>query len=95
VAISSWRPTPTSSDILLAAVGALRAPFERPRAIGTSLDRVRVVRGNTLLEAAWRPATQPVVADLSTRAVAAIAASLALPALEEGRAAQLAEAEGL
>jgi len=83
------------SDVLLAAVGALRAPFERPRAIGASLDRVRVVRGNTLLEAAWTPATQPVMADLSTRAVAAIAASLALPALDEARAAQLAEAEGL
>jgi len=53
------------------------------------------VRGNALLEAEWRPAMQPVIDAPQIRAVAAIAASLALPALDEERAAQLAEAEGL
>lgn len=83
------------TDVLITAIGTLRAPFEQPRQIDASLDRVRLVRGNALLEAEWRPATQPVNDLPQIRAVAAIAASLALPALDEERAAQLAEAEGL
>jgi hypothetical protein len=83
------------TDVLITAIGTLRASFEQPRPIDASLDRVRVVRGNALLEAEWRRATQPVIDAPHIRAVAAIAASLALPALDEERAAQLAEAEGL
>jgi hypothetical protein len=83
------------ADVLTTAMGTLRASFEQPRPIGASLDRVRVVRGNALLEAEWRPATRPVTDALQARAVAAMAASLALPGLAEERAAQLAEAEGL
>jgi hypothetical protein len=83
------------TDVLITAIGTLRASFEQPRQIDASLDRVRVVRGNALLEAEWRPATRPVNGAPQIRAVASIAASLALPALDEERAAQLAEAEGL
>jgi hypothetical protein len=81
------------TDVLNTAIGALRAPFEQPQPIGPSLDRIRLVRGNALFEAEWRPPAQPVIDALQMRAVAAIAASLALPALDEERAAQLAEAE--
>jgi hypothetical protein len=83
------------TDVLITAIGTLRASFEQPRQIDASLDRVRVVRGNALLEAEWRPATRPVNDPLHIRGVASIAASLALPALDEERAARLAEAEGL
>jgi hypothetical protein len=83
------------TDVLNTAIGTLRAPFEQPHLIDASLDRVRLVRGNALFEAEWRSPTQPVIDALQIRAVAAIAASLALPALDEERAAQLAKAEGL
>jgi len=80
---------------LAAAIGSLRAPSERPRPIDASLDRVRVVRGNALLEVEWRPAAGPAPDALGSRSVAAMAASLALPVLDEERAAMLAETEGL
>jgi len=83
------------ADVLNTAIGTLRAPFEQPHLTRASLDRIRLVRGNALFEAEWRPTTQPIIDALQVRAVAAIAASLALPALDEQRAAQLAEAEGL
>lgn len=78
--------------ILATAMGALRAPSERPSPAAAPVDRVRVVRGNAVVEAEWRPAagtTGP------ARAVAALAASLALPCLGSEEAAALAEAEGL
>jgi hypothetical protein len=80
---------------LVTAIGALRASFARPGPIGPSLDRVRVVRGNAVLEAEWRPATEPASDASRNRSVAAMAASLALPVLDEERAALLAEAEEL
>ena len=80
------------ADFLATAIGSLRAPSGP---IGASLDQVRVVRGNAVLEAEWRPATGPAVDGALSRGVAAIAASLALPVLDEERAAALAEAEGL
>jgi hypothetical protein len=83
------------TDVLNTTIGTLRAPFEQPHPIDASLDRVRLVRGNALFEAEWRPTRQPALDALQIRAVAAIAASLALSALDEERAAQLAEAEGL
>jgi Vault protein inter-alpha-trypsin domain/von Willebrand factor type A domain len=83
------------TNVLNTAIGTLRAPFEQPHLIDASLDRVRLVRGNALFEAEWRPPTQPVIDAPQIRAVAAIAASLALPTLDEERAALLAKAEGL
>jgi hypothetical protein len=80
---------------LAAAIGSLRAPSERPRPIAASLDRVRVVHGNALLEVEWRPAAGPAPDALRSRSVAAMAARLALPVLDEERAAMLAETEGL
>jgi hypothetical protein len=88
----------TGDDIagfLATAIAALRAPSEQQGPIGASLDRVRAVRGNAVLEAEWRPATGAASDALRHRNVAAMAASLALPVLDEERAAALAEAEGL
>lgn len=81
------------ADCLMTATAALRVTPERPPSIEGSLDRVRVVRGNAALEAEWRSAARPV--SVASRSVAAMAASLALPVLDEERAALLAEAEGL
>ncbi len=83
------------ADVLTTAIGSVRASFEQPHSVDGPLRHVRVVRGNALLDAEWRPATQTIVDEQQIRAVAAIAASLALPALSEESAAQLAEAEGL
>jgi hypothetical protein len=83
------------TDSLATAIGALRSPFERPGPIGALLDRVRVVCGNAILEAEWRPAAAPAADPACNRSVAAMAASLALPGLDAERAALLAESEGL
>jgi hypothetical protein len=80
---------------LATAIGSLRTPSERPGPVGTALERICVVRGNALLEAEWRPAAGPVSEALRHRSAAVMAASLALPILDEERAAALAEAEGL
>jgi hypothetical protein len=83
------------ADALAAAIGSLRAPCEGPGPVGASLERIRVVRGNAVLEAEWRPATAPSSDAPRRRCAAVMAASLALPVLDEERAAILAEAEGL
>jgi Vault protein inter-alpha-trypsin domain len=88
----------TGDDIvnfLTAAIGALRLPSEQPGPAGASLDRVRVVRGNTVLEAEWKPVKDRACDVPHNRCVAAMAASLALPVLDKEPAAALAEAEGL
>ncbi|MCM8627674.1 vWA domain-containing protein, partial [Accumulibacter sp.] len=82
-------------DFLLAAVDSLRAPFEAPPRIEGRIQHLRVVRGNAVIEADWRPARGGDSEDPYARAVAAFAASLALPCLDEEAAAALAEAEGL
>jgi Vault protein inter-alpha-trypsin domain/von Willebrand factor type A domain len=83
------------AELLATAIGALRAPSEQPGPAGASLDRVRVVRGNAVLEAEWRRMTVPAVDATCHRSVAAMAASLALPSLGKEHAAVLAQAEGL
>ncbi|WP_199699280.1 VIT domain-containing protein [Oleomonas cavernae] len=76
--------------VLAAAIGSLRLAAE-PVQVGDA-EHIRAVRGNALLEADWLAATG---AGPQGRAVAAVAAGLALPALDEERAAALAQAEGL
>jgi Vault protein inter-alpha-trypsin domain len=83
------------AELLAAAIGVLRAPSERPDSVGASLDRVRVVRGNAVLEAEWRRMTEPAVNAARHRSVAAMAVSLALASLGKEQAALLAQAEGL
>ena len=78
---------------MLAALASLRRPHRQPKALDRPLSRIEGTRGGALLTATWQ--TPPVESSVTTRAVAAFAASLALPALDEERAAALAEAEGL
>jgi hypothetical protein len=81
-------------DALEVAIGSLRGPSERPGPAGATLDRVRVVRGNAVLEE-WHAVTGRSSGARQYRSVAAMAASLALPVLDKERAALLEEAEGL
>jgi hypothetical protein len=83
------------ADFLAAAIGSLRAPCEQQGQIDASLDHVRVVRGNAVLEAEWRPMTEPARDAVPSRSIGAMAASLALSVLGKEQAAALAEAEGL
>jgi Vault protein inter-alpha-trypsin domain/von Willebrand factor type A domain len=83
------------ADTLSAAIASLRTASERPHAFEATLDHVRLTRAGAVLEAQWRPAAASLEASVKARAVAAMAASLALPALDETRAATLAEGEGL
>jgi hypothetical protein len=80
---------------LAACMGTLRRSSEIPAPIVGELQRVKSCRSGALLSAEWRPAIEPVGDTILARAVAAVAASLALPALSAEAATSLAAAEGL
>jgi hypothetical protein len=82
-------------DIMIAAIQTLRRPCEAPARVSGELRELKLRRGNTSLSAEWRTPTGPADQTVSSRAVAAVSASLALPALESEAAAALAETEGL
>lgn len=87
----------SGSDIeraLSAAIGALRRPASVPARIIGPLREIQVFRNNASIAARWRPAEISAEGDVS-RGTAALAASLALPLLDEDAAAELAETEGL
>lgn len=88
----------TSADlqhVLVAAIEALRQRHERPRRMKSGFRHIEAARGNAILSAEWRKTKgQPKVTDLG-RAVAAVSANIALPALPVEAATKLAEAEGL
>lgn len=82
------------ADAVLAGIAALRAPLCE-RAVDESHEIV-VARGGMLVTATWGQGAAESVEDSgSARAVAAYAASLRLPSLDEKRATALAVAEGL
>ncbi|MGE4078818.1 MAG: VIT domain-containing protein [Reyranella sp.] len=83
------------ADILVAALESLRTPSAPVPKIEGTLDRIKAVRGGAELEVEWTAATEIALDPILSRAVAALAASLALPALDEAAAAELAEREGL
>jgi hypothetical protein len=76
--------------MLDAAIRALRSP-QAARVLGSEM---REQRAGMLLTARWL-ADAPLEETVETRAVAALAASIRLPALAEEEAGKLAEAEGL
>jgi hypothetical protein len=87
------------TSVLIEALRALRVAYVPPAPIAGPAQHVSTRRGGMLVTASWREA---VGSDASVRldpkearAVAAVAASLVLPALSTDRAAALAEAEGL
>lgn len=79
-------------DAILAVV---RSPSLPIVALTGPLDAMSARRGGMDLSAQWYEADDALPVRLLSRAVAALATSLALPALDETRAGQLAEAEGL
>jgi vault protein inter-alpha-trypsin-like protein/VWA domain-containing protein len=79
---------------ILAALNAARMPHTMTLPISGAPTRIETCRRGARVTAAWGGKTD-VTADAEARAIAAFAASLAIPAMEEHDAAQLAEAEGL
>jgi Vault protein inter-alpha-trypsin domain len=77
------------------AVRSLKIPHRAPAPIDGAPQGVAIRRGGTTISARWQPADTTTGDALIVRAVAAMAASLALPAMATESAAQLAEAEGL
>ena len=78
-----------------AILSSLRTPHQDVLEITGVPNRVEVNRGNMRLTAQWRPANESVEDTLATRAASALAASLALPFLDDESATRFAEAEGL
>ncbi|MCL2716467.1 MAG: VWA domain-containing protein [Alphaproteobacteria bacterium] len=88
----------TGSDLIAAiesAMRALRILSLPPLITGSPLERVVLRRGGMTLTARWQEGDTINGDALFQRAVGALAASLALPAMADDRAAALAEAEGL
>jgi len=83
------------ADILVAALQSLRTPSTPTPKITGALDRLAARRGGAELHLEWTAATEDALDPVLSRAVAAVAASLALPALDQAAAAELAEREGL
>jgi hypothetical protein len=83
------------TSVLIEAMHSLRVPYTAPAPISGRADHVATRRGGMTITATWRdgPAVPPVA--MEARAIAALAASLVLPALSQESAAALAEAEGL
>jgi Vault protein inter-alpha-trypsin domain len=77
------------------AVRSLRISHQAPAPIDGTPERVAVRRGGMTISARWQPTDTTSGDALTLRAVAAMAASLAVPAMPTESAAQLAEAEGL
>jgi hypothetical protein len=81
---------------LLAAVASLRRPGQPPRPIEGPLTSLTLMRAGAQMSATWQALPLPEQADEGeARAIAALAAALALPALGEEAAATLAAAENL
>jgi hypothetical protein len=79
--------------VLIEALRSLRVPFSPP--ISGIAHHTSVRRGGMLIRVSWSDGAAATPATIETRAVAALAASLLLPALSTEDAATLAEAEGL
>lgn len=84
------------APVVEAAIASLRAPRLVLAPVRGALERVAVARAGMTITAVWSGAAPiKAAADLFERAVAALAASLALPALDPEAATALAVAEGL
>jgi hypothetical protein len=86
------------ADLVAALEGAVRSlkiPHQAPTPIDGAPQSVAIRRSGMTISARWQPTDTTTGDALTQRAVAAMAASLALPAMATESAAQLAEAEGL
>jgi hypothetical protein len=86
---------PDLAAVLRAAVQAMRLRHQAVAPSDAAPTRVSVRRAGMTVSATWQTAAAPIEPTVETRAVAALAAALLLPALPEEEAARLAEAEGL
>lgn len=82
-------------EVLVAALASLRVPGTLPAKIDGRLEQIEMVRSGAVVDAQWRDTALPPQGTPLARAVAALAASLAMPALDVEAAAVLAEREGL
>ena len=83
------------ADVLEAALRSLRSDHAATTPITGKPQHVMVRRAGMTFTADWRQPAAPGEETVDSRAVAALAASLVLPALDAEAAAALAEAEGL
>lgn len=83
------------AGILVTALQSLRTPSAPAPKITGVLERLAARRSGAELQVEWTAATGDALDPVLSRAVAAVAASLALPALDQPAAAELAEREGL
>lgn len=82
-------------EVLIAALASLRVPGAPSAKIAGRLEQIEAVRSGAVVGAQWRDAPPSLEEAPLARAVAALAASLAMPALDDEAAAVLAEREGL
>jgi hypothetical protein len=83
------------AEVLDAALRSLRTKHHPVGPITDRPQRLSVRRAGMTLTAEWRGVERSMEGTRESRAVAALAASIALPALDAESAAQLAESEGL
>jgi hypothetical protein len=83
------------TSVLIEALDSLRVPYTAPVPISGRVDSVTTRRAGMNISATWRDSASLDRAVMEARAVAALAASLVIPALSPDGAAALAEAEGL
>ena len=83
------------ADVLEAALRSLRSDHAATTPITGKPQHVMVRRAGMTFTADWRQPAAPGEETVESRAVAALAASLVLPALDAEAAAALAESEGL
>lgn len=80
---------------LLTALSSLRSPSQVLMPCMGELERVTALRSGARISAHWTAVANPVDSGPVSKAVVAVAASLAMAILDQDRAAVLAQAEGL
>ena len=83
------------AEALMTALDSLRTPHEDTAIAADTVEALSVTRGGAKVGAVWHTPTSIAVDELIGPAIAAIAAGLALPSLDDNAAARLAQAEGL
>ena len=82
-------------EAIATALATLRIGFQAPEPIAGELRSIRATRGNAVVTAEWCYGSEACVDPELGRAIAAVAADLALPALSSEAGTGLAIAEGL
>src|SRR5712671_4787939 len=83
------------AEVLAQSLRSLRTSHKTLGRITGAPERLSVCRAGMSVSASWQRTQESLLETIDTRAVAALAASLALPAVDAESAAELAEKEGL